>query len=97
MEEIIINGAAASAAIWGVISAIRSALTLPDRVIPLMAIGGGIAWQCGVKLAEVTGFEDLNWAYVVLLGIISGLAAGGIHSNAKTFREGLTERQGLDA
>lgn len=87
MEDIIVSGAAASAAIWGIILAIRSAAGLADKFIPLLAIGLGIAWQCLVKMADISVFVDLNWAYTVLLGVISGLAAGGIHSDAKTLSE----------
>ena len=64
------------------IQAIKIALPLPDRFWPLLSIVLGIAYN--LALAALLA-QPLGVAAVI--GLVAGLAASGLYSTAKTYRE----------
>lgn len=81
MEIEALIGLAGAGVVMALVAAIRQAVAIPDRFTPLLAIAMGIAWNAGLKAAEAT--DDIAWGAIVMLGILSGLAASGLWTGGK--------------
>ena len=80
MGNEILFGIAAAPTIMVLIGAVRTALRLPDRFIPLMAIALGIAWNVAAKASTEV---DVTYLEAGMIGVLSGLAAIGTYEGAK--------------
>ncbi len=83
MENEALIGLAGAGVVWSLVGVFRNTFGLADRLTPILALGVGIAWNVGLKGAEIS---DATWAVAVILGVLSGLAATGLESGAKNIR-----------
>lgn len=81
MENEALIGLAGAGIVLGLVSALRQAIEIPDRFTPLLAIGMGVAWNVGLRGAEVS---EATWAFAAILGVLSGLSASGLYSGGKS-------------
>ena len=81
MEIEALTGLAGAGFVLALVAAFRQAFVLPDRFTPLLSIGIGIAWNLGLRAADVT---TQGWGAAAVLGVMSGLAASGLWSGGKS-------------
>lgn len=82
MDTELLVGLAAAPIIAALLQIVKPFLR-DQRWWPVVALALGISWNV---LANVDS-KEFGWSTAVLLGIVVGLAASGLYSTAKTFRE----------
>jgi predicted RND superfamily exporter protein len=80
METEALIGLAGAPVVLALVAAVRQAVNLPTRFLPLLAVALGVAWNLGLKGADV---PDINWGTAAILGVLSGLSASGLYSGTK--------------
>ena len=79
MDEAL-TGLGGAGIVWAIVGVLKQAFILPDRLLPLLALGLGIAWNVGLRAAAVT---DLSYGAAAIMGVTTGLAASGIWAQAR--------------
>ncbi|KKL63681.1 hypothetical protein LCGC14_2172670 [marine sediment metagenome] len=85
MENEALVGLAGAGIVWSLVGVFRRTFAIPDRFIPLLALATGIAWNVGLKGAEVS---DATWGVAIIFGVLGGLAATGFESGKKNVVDG---------
>lgn len=82
MNEVVVGQAALSGALWLIIAALKQAVGLPPRTIPLFALLLGVVLYMGAFHAGVLSAVE-NYFSAGLAGIIAGGAAIGLNSGVR--------------
>lgn len=69
--------------IVSVVAALRMGFDIPARLLPLMALVGGIAWGVGAALLGAFGGNPLAG---VLSGLLTAASASGLQGWTQTYR-----------
>ncbi len=90
-ELIGISGLGGAGVVWTVIQMLRNSLgtnIIKDRFTTPLAIAVGIGLNCVLKLDNWVDFAETTWTGTVLLGVMVGLSASGVHSFGKNVING---------
>ncbi|KKL85177.1 hypothetical protein LCGC14_1957350 [marine sediment metagenome] len=90
-ELIGISGLGGTALVWAIVQGLRGAIgtnIIRDSLTPPLAVAVGIGLNCLLKLDNVADLAEASWTGTVLLGIMAGLSASGIHSFGKKVLNG---------
>ncbi len=85
-ELIGISGLGGASLVWAIVGMLRSTIgvdVIKDRFTPPLAVAIGIGLNCLLKLDNVVDLVETTWTGTILLGIMAGLSASGIHSFGK--------------
>jgi len=77
-NNIILGGIGAVPIIAALVQIIKTAIPLPTRVLPLLTLAAGMAWQNGYSLA-IGQWEPVG----LLFSVVVGLSASGLYSATK--------------
>ena len=80
MENEILIGLASAPVVAALLQVFKPTFGIPSRFVPAVTLVLGIAWNVGIRAGEIS---DATWASAAMLGVMSGLAAGGFYSATK--------------
>ena len=90
-ELIGISGLGGASLVWAIVGMLRGTIgvdVIKDRFTPPLAVAIGIGLNCLLKLDNVVDLAETTWTGTILLGIMTGLSASGIHSFGKKIING---------
>ncbi len=90
-ELIGISGLGGASLVWAIVGMIRGGIgtnIIKDRFTPPLAIVVGIGLNCLLKADNWIDLEETTWTGTILLGIMTGLSASGLHSFGKKILNG---------
>ena len=80
MDGDILMGLASAPVVAALLQVFKPMFGIPTRFVPAVTLLLGVAWNIGIRAGELS---DVSWASAAMLGVMSGLAAGGAYSATK--------------